>query len=317
MQVWYPRRERGFCQGFTHSASRLGAAVAPPIIQLIIATLGWRWAFYLGGAAGLAWSLVWYLNYRNLPEQHASVNPVELAHIRGVDESGTLNAVSAARAKVPWATLLQSPNMWAIMCAYFTYVYCLYIFLAWLPLYLTGGRHLTPEQARLMAALPLTAMVIGNTIGGLATDYLLHRTGNTRFARRSVAIVGMLCCAGFLVPAALTDDAYVAVYCMTGAAFFLECTIGPAWSVPMDTAGKYSGTVSGMMNMAGNFGGALSPIVFGYLAKAGNWNGQFFIAAGLLAIGAVIWGFWLDPERSMVEKQTGATTGLVGETSKA
>jgi MFS family permease len=218
---------------------------------------------------------------------------------------------------VPWATLLQSPNMWAIMCAYFTYVYCLYIFLAWLPLYLTGGRHLTPEQARLMAALPLTAMVIGNTIGGLATDYLLHRTGNTRFARRSVAIVGMLCCAGFLVPAALTDDAYVAVYCMTGAAFFLECTIGPAWSVPMDTAGKYSGTVSGMMNMAGNFGGALSPIVFGYLAKAGNWNGQFFIAAGLLAIGAVIWGFWLDPERSMVEKQTGATTGLVGETSKA
>jgi hypothetical protein len=28
-------------------------------------------------------------------------------------------------------------------------------------------------------------------------------------------------------------------------------TIDPSWAVPMDTGGKYSGTVSGMMNMAG------------------------------------------------------------------
>jgi len=305
MQMWYPRRERGFCQGFTHSASRLGAAVAPPIIGLIIIALGWRWVFYICGAVGLVWSLAWYVSYRNLPEEHAIVNPAELEHIRGLDAHGRVNPAELAksRAKVPWSTLLASPNMWAIMCAYFTYVYCLYIFLAWLPLYLTGARHLTPEEARLSAALPLSAMVIGNIVGGLATDWLLHKTGSTRFARRSVAIAGMLCCGAFLVAAALVEDTHAAVYCLTGAAFFLECTIGPSWSVPMDTAGKYSGTVSGMMNMAGNFGGALSPVVFGYLAQYGNWHAQFFIAAVLLALGAVIWAFWLDPDRSVVEKQ--------------
>ena len=55
MQMWYPRRERGFAQGFTHSASRFGAFIAPSIIVLIIAgsvsigsfsisitPLGWR-----------------------------------------------------------------------------------------------------------------------------------------------------------------------------------------------------------------------------------------------------------------------------------
>ena len=31
----------------------------------------------------------------------------------------------------------------------------------------------------------------------------------------------------------------------------------------MDVGGKCTGTISGMMNMAGNIGGALSPIVFG------------------------------------------------------
>jgi sugar phosphate permease len=305
MQMWYPRRERGFAQGFTHSASRFGAAIAPPIIGAIIISLGWRWAFYICGAVGILWSLAWYLGYRNLPEEHAIVNPAELEYIRGRDETGKLNAAALAkdRATVPWGTLLLSPNMWAIMCAYFTYVYSLYIFLAWLPSYLINGRHLGPEEGRLLASLPLFAMVIGNTVGGLATDWLLHKTGNTRLARRSVAIVGMLACAVFTVLAALVEDAHAAVYCLTAAGFFLECTIGPSWSVPMDTGGKYSGTVSGMMNMAGNFGGALSPVVFGYIAQQGDWQTQFFVAAVLLVLGAGIWTFWLDPERSVVERQ--------------
>jgi sugar phosphate permease len=302
MQMWFPRRERGFAQGFTHSASRFGAAIAPPIIGAIILTLGWRWAFYICGAIGAFWAVAWYAFYRNMPEQHAMVNPAELERIRGLDDKGRLKQVPTARPKVPWSTLLQSPNMWAIMCAYFTYVYCLYIFLAWLPSYLVGARHLTAVDARLLTSLPLWAMVVGNTVGGLATDWLLHKTGRTRFARRSVAIVGMLGCAGFILLAALVEDAHAAVYCLTGAAFCLECTIGPSWSVPMDTAGEYSGTVSGMMNMAGNIGGALSPVVFGYLADAGYWHAQFVVAATLLILGAAIWAFWLDPERSVVER---------------
>jgi MFS family permease len=40
MQLWYPRSERGFVQGITHSASRLGAAIAPPIVVLIMSQLG-------------------------------------------------------------------------------------------------------------------------------------------------------------------------------------------------------------------------------------------------------------------------------------
>src|SRR6516225_7232164 len=51
MQLWYPRSERGFVQGITHSASRLGAAIAPPLVVLIITNLGWRSVFYICGAA--------------------------------------------------------------------------------------------------------------------------------------------------------------------------------------------------------------------------------------------------------------------------
>jgi MFS family permease len=100
----------------------------------------------------------------------------------------------------------------------------------------------------------------------------------------------------------LTEEAYIAVYCLTASMFFLECTIGPSWAVPMDIGGEVSGTVSGMMNMAGNFGGALSPIVFGVLVQFGSWQAPFIVAASLLVVGAAIWGFWLDPSTSVVEK---------------
>jgi sugar phosphate permease len=304
MQLWYPRSERGFVQGITHSASRAGAAIAPPLVLLIMINLGWRWAFLICGAIGLVWSLWWSFSYRNLPEEHAMVNRAELEAIRGRGPNGEINPPPVAeQTEVPWATLLRSPNMWAIMLAYFTYVYCLWIFLTWLTKYLIDVRHFTLLKGGLLASLPLWAGVVGDTVGGLATDWLLRRTGNAKLARSGVAITGLLGCAVFIVPAALTEDPYVAVGCLTAAMFFLECTIGPSWAVPMDTGGKYSGTVSGMMNMAGNFGGAISPIVFGYLAYGDKWQAPFIVAAGLLVVGAAIWAFWIDPTKAILKSE--------------
>jgi sugar phosphate permease len=302
MQLWYPRHERGFVQGVTHSASRLGAAIAPPIVVLIMTSLGWRSVFYICGAVGILWSTLWYFAYRDLPEEHMLVNEAELKYIRGVDEKGDAKLANVAmKPKVPWSTMLKSPNMWAIMLAYFTYVYCLWIFLSWLPSYLLEFRHFTLLKVGFLASLPLVAGVVGDTVGGLWTDWLLARTGNIKFSRRVVAMTGLLGCAVFIVPAALTEDAYIAVYCLTASMFFLECTIGPSWAVPMDIGGEVSGTVSGMMNMAGNIGGALSPIVFGVLVQFGSWQAPFIVAASLLVVGAAIWGFWLDPSASVVD----------------
>jgi sugar phosphate permease len=301
MQLWYPQSERGFVQGITHSASRFGAAIAPPLVVLIMTQLGWRPVFFICGAVGLIWSLWWSLSYRNLPEEHGLVNKAELERIRGFDASGVIKPPPIEKqTDVPWGTLLRSPNMWAIMCAYFTYVYCLWIFLSWLPSYLVEFRHFTLIKVGLFASLPLFAGVIGDTVGGVATDWLLQATGSAKIGRRVVAITGLLGCAVCIVPAALTENAYVAVYCLTASMFFLEFTIGPSWAVPMDTGGKYSGTVSGMMNMAGNFGGAISPIVFGALVQVGSWQAPFIVAACLLVAGSAVWAFWLDPDKAIL-----------------
>ncbi len=121
MQLWFRRQERGPVQGVSHSASRLGAAIAPPFAVAVIAAFGWRWVFYICGGLALLRSVLWYATYRNSPDEQPSVSRAELGHIRGVDDQGNIKPPPIAHvATLPWGTLFRSPNMWAIMCAYFT-----------------------------------------------------------------------------------------------------------------------------------------------------------------------------------------------------
>jgi sugar phosphate permease len=313
MQMWYPRDERGFVQGISHAASRFGAAIGPPIAVAIMIHYGWRSVFYVIGALSLIWSILYLTTYRNMPEEDKSVSEAELARIRGLDEKGEIKKANITkRPKVPWSILLKHGNMWAIMCAYATYIYSLWFFLTWLPLYLVEYRHFTIIKTGLYASMPLAAGVVGDAFGGWLTDKLLVKTGNCKFSRRFVAIIAMLGCGMFTMLAALSKSPNATVYFLTGAMFFLEMNIGPAWAVPMDVGGEFSGTVSGMMNMAGQSVGALSPTVFGFLASRGSWVAPFSVSAGLLFIGAAIWAFWIDPEQSVIDKGQGMPGPSVG-----
>ena len=57
-----------------------------------------------------------------------------------------------------------------------------------------------------------------------------------------------------------------ALYCL--AFFGIEFTVGVSWAIPLDIAGDRAGSVSSVMNMCGNIGGAISPIVLPYVVKS-------------------------------------------------
>ena len=313
MQMWYPRDERGFVQGVSHAASRFGAAIGPPVAVFIMLRYGWRSVFYVIGVLSLLWSILYALVYRNMPEEDKYVSRAELARIRGLDATGEIKKASITkRPKVPWSVLLSHGNMWGIMCAYAAYIYSLWFFLTWLPGYLVEYRHFTLIKTGLYASMPLAAGVVGDAFGGWLTDKLYVKTNNLKFSRRSVAITAMLGCGTFTMFAALTANPFTSVYFLTAAMFFLEMTIGPAWAVPMDVGGEFSGTVSGMMNMGGQLVGALCPTVFGLLASKGAWVAPFTISAGLLFIGAAIWAFWIDPEQSVIDRGEGTKGPSIG-----
>ena len=303
MQLWFPKEERGIVQGVTHSFSRLAVAIVPFIAVSIMVAFGWRWIFYAFGFAGLLWSFAFYLLYRNLPEQHPSVNQLELVYIRGQNPDGStkLSLDPRRRPSAPWKTILRSPNMWYIAAGYCCFYYGTYFFVTWFPIYLLEYRHLSLKSVGIMASLPLLAGMVGDIAGGTLTDRIYKKTGKLKFARRIIAAPAMLASGVCLIPAATAHSAWTAILCLTASLFFLELVISPAWAVPMDVGGEYSGTVSGVMNMGGSLAASLSPIIFGALVQRGLWVTPFFISAGVLLTGGLIWAFLINPEKSVVD----------------
>ena len=304
MQLWFPSSERGIVHGVTHSFSRFAIAIVPFIAVTIMVAFGWRWIFYFFGAAGLLWSFAFYWLYRDLPEDNPYVNPAELAYIRGRCADGTIKPPIDLhkRQKAPWKTIFRSANMWYIAAGYCCFYYGTYFYVTWFPTYLTEYRHLSLKDMGTLASLPLFAGMVGDILGGTLTDSIYRKTGKLKFARRIVAAPAMLAAGAFLIPAGLTHHALTAVLCLTGSLFFLELVISPAWAVPMDVGGEFSGTVSGVMNMAGSVAASFSPIIFGFLIQRGMWITPFLISAGVLLTGALIWAFLIDPEKSVVEE---------------
>ena len=279
---WMRPTERGFAQGVTHAGSRFGGAITPTIVAAgIIPFFGWRAAFYAYGVLGVIWAIAWFVYYRDTPEEHRGVNQDERELIGG--------AKRKSAGKVPWRQILSHGNLWVLAVMYFFYNYNLNVYQDWFPTYLQQARRMTLAKMGFYASLPLLAGVVGDLAGGWVSDVVLRRTGNVNLARRWVAIAGFLLSAGATVPAVLTSDprASVAWYCV--AFFGLEWTVGISWAVPLDIGGDFAGSVSAVMNMLGNIGGAVAAMVVTYTAAHYGWNVPFLMTASLCVIAAVLW----------------------------
>jgi MFS family permease len=146
------------------------------------------------------------------------------------------------------------------------------------------------------------AGVVGDALGGIISDYLLHKTGNVTLSRLSVILTGMLGATACLIPVLFSRDVFTLTLCLSGGFFFLELVIGPIWSVPMDIAPQYSGTASGLMNTGSAVAAIVSPLAFGYIVDVtGNWHLPFIGSVALLLIGSAL-AFTMHPDRKFVEK---------------
>jgi len=292
---WILPAERGFAQGVTHAGSRLGAAMTPAIVVLIIGAYGWRAAFVCFGVLGLIWSAVWYWYYRDTPAEHASVGDAELTLIVGTLGRSTK---PAAKRSVPWRIILSSAEVWNLAVMYFCYGYCLAVYLDWFPKYLNDHRGFNLKQMGFYASLPLLAGTAGDLMGGWVSDIWAKRSGNLKLARRGVAIFGFLLAAAAIVPAALTANPIACVWYSCIAFFALELTVGVSWAVPLDIGADYAGSISAVMNTWGNIGGAISPLALAYLVRSYGWEMPFLVAAGFCVAAAAL--FWrIDASRRL------------------
>jgi nitrate/nitrite transporter NarK len=154
-----------------------------------------------------------------------------------------------------------------------------------------------------MAGAPLFLGGFGALVGGWITPAVTRMFGgNIARTRSALGFVGQAGAGACLVAATFLETPIYAVAAIAIASFFNDLTMPGAWTACMDLGGRFTGTVSGAMNMMGNLGGFVSPTVIGFILAwtsdpvthantAVGFNLSFYVTAVLYLVGAICWLF--------------------------
>jgi ACS family glucarate transporter-like MFS transporter len=276
---WLPARERGLANGILFSGGMLGGALAFPLYAWLLEDYGWRSAFYLLAAPGLVWSLLWFLCFRDHPHGGTAQARISPSGQRGV------------------LSILRSWRMVLTMAQYFAGNFTFFVGVSWMHPYLKQRYDLTAAEAAGYAMIPLLCGAGANWISGIAVD-ALYRCGVRAWSRRVPAMAGFVLAACGVIAVPLVSTPAAAVAGFAAAVLGVELTISPSWSYCMDVGGRNSGSISGAMNMVGNFGAFVSANAFPFFYGLTGGPGAYFSVAALLNVGGMAcWMFMMPPAR--------------------
>ncbi len=276
---WFPPLERASAQGYIWGASRAGGALAPLLVVPIQSALGWRASFWIFGAVGVVWCAVWWWWYRD------------------ASPTGHVTSHDAA----PWGKLWSNPQMWIILAMYGTYAWGSWFYFSWLPTYLVKGRGFSQGEMALFTSLPFAMGAAANVMGGYLSDFAVRKLGQ----RRGRTIIGSVCLSAsalLLIATAYSTSKTATVVLLSLGFGVMDLMLPSAWAICLDIGGRHAGSVTGAMNMSGQFGGFLCTIVFGYVVAIFNdYNLPLLIIAGMLFTAAALF-HQIDATRPLVSE---------------
>lgn len=292
VSAWIPSTERGIANGIIFAGVGFGAGVTPRLIVYFLEHGGWRTSFWASASIGLAAGAIWFVIARDRPRQHPWISPEELAHI----ESGLPpENPKTARAKLNWGAILSNRDVIAVTFSYFCFGYTAYIFLSWFFIYLNKVRGLDLKSSSYYSMLPFLAMAAGSTLGGWLSDAITKKRGK-KAGRCYLASVAVAFAALFVALGTQVDSARIASFVLAAGAGALYIAQSSFWSVSADIGKSSAGSVSGIINMGAQIGGALTSSLTPWIAKELGWTASFLVAAVFCLTGSITW-LLVDPDR--------------------
>ncbi|HYP14786.1 MAG TPA: MFS transporter [Bryobacteraceae bacterium] len=273
---WLPPSEHGRANGIVFAASRIGAALAFPIMAWFLETRSWRGTFYLLAIPGILWAGVWYMFFR--------------------DRKAGISQVSAAGPAMRLSNALRTLPFQLAALQYFAANFTTFLCLSWMNPYLKQRFSLSVADAAFYTMTPLLVGASAQWISGYTVDRLF--ASRFRSSSRALpAIVGFLISAAGAIAIPFAPDAFSATLFFSLAAFGAEVTISPSWAFCIDLGGKNAGSISGAMNTAGNFGSFVSANVFPWLQAAfGSAGPYFMLVCAMNVLSALAWTRMRRPE---------------------
>ncbi|HWR41974.1 MFS transporter [Sporomusa sp.] len=301
---WFNKNEKATAASFMLGGAFVGPVFGPGITVALMLAFGWRSVFIIFGVAGLALATLWYFFAAESPRNSKFVTASELDHI----ESGRCES-EEKREIAPWRDFMSSPQFWAIGIQYFITDYIMYVFLAWLPLYLMEAQKFSLAKMGIAAAFPWALLCILTFTAGFVSDKMIAAGVSKHNARTWFGSIGLVVCCVTLYFGAVAKDPWMNVMWLTLSLGSLGFTFSASWAACIDIGGKFAGSVSGWMNFWGNIGGVLAPICTAWIATNYGWQAAIVTTAVSAVIGVIAW-FMVKPDVPIERRQSGTTPSV-------
>jgi len=241
-------------------------------------------AFIATGALGFIWILCWLLFYHR-PEDDSLLSAAELAYIQS-DSRDPQNSEPT----VPWLTLLKLRQTWAIALGKFFTDPIWWVYLFWMPDFLSRNLGLNLAGMRLPLFVIYTGASIGSISGGWLSSALLKRGWALNASRKTALLVCALAVTPIMI-AARTTDPWLAIFVIALAAGAHQGWSANLYTLASDMFPRSAvGSVVGFASMVGAIGGMLVAKAVGYILwKTGSYVAVFLLAglAYLVALGFI------------------------------
>ncbi|WP_281847805.1 MFS transporter [Olleya namhaensis] len=295
---WFPTKERALAQGVFNSGAAIGGIVAYPVIGLLSAYLEWKSIFIVVGALGLLWLLPWLYIVKSGPKTHPWLSDEEKKYIlsgqknQDIDEDGNYDD-----GYVPTTTeLLKHKESWGVIIASAALDPIWWLFIVWIPIYLSEVFGLNVKEIAFSAWLPYVGAMIGAWAGGLIAQNRLTAGWSVDKTRKMVITLGCLIMIPCFFLLKAPGSATTAVIIMAVLLFGFQIAIGNIQTLPSDLfGGKIVGTLSGFSGMAAKLGAAGLTLLVTFITTGGNYTPAFLIG-GALAIIALLSVWVLCPK---------------------
>jgi sugar phosphate permease len=281
---WFPLRSRGTPTGIYNAASPLGSALAPLCLSFVVVSFNWRWAFIATGMLGLVVAIIWFALYRD-PDKSQMTE----AERRYLDEgSQSAGEVPSKLTFAEWRGLFSYATTWGMLIGFFGSVYLNWVYLTWLPGYLTIERHMSLIHTGFAASVPFLCGIVGSLVAGWFSDLITRGSRSPVASRRNAVVVSMLGMMVFTIPAALVESNAIAVACISVVVFLGNAAAASSWALATAAAPPSRiASLAAIQNFGGFLGGALAPIATGFIAQASSFVPALLTAAGIAGAGAM------------------------------
>ncbi|HKV04874.1 MAG TPA: MFS transporter [Candidatus Acidoferrales bacterium] len=245
----------------------LGVTVAPPIVAFLTLHLGWSWAFYATGVAGLIWVALWLRCYRSTP------NPA----------AATPN-LAATRS---WSDLLRNRQVIGLTLARAFSDSLWWFYLFWVPPYLAQVRGFNLRQMGIVGWIPYLFTSLGSILGGYASGYLVRQGWEPLRARRTIMWV-CACVLPFTSLAVRVSSVWAVLTLLAIATFFMQGYFANLFSLPADLFPREKvASVFGLNSMAGTLCALVMIQATGYVVGRFSYVPVFAAIAFCLPLGAI------------------------------